>query len=109
MSVKVKYDHWLFKLWFMSKFTGFSLPDRIWLRYTEAYYLVKYGVEYLEELIRHEKIHGIQVIYCGGWINFLILYGYFYTFGLFRYKFQGMTWKQAHWKAYTNIKFEREA
>jgi hypothetical protein len=84
----------------MKSYTGIYL-GAIFLRYAKKYYLEKYPDGYLTELIGHEKIHGMQVIMCGGLFNFLFIYIVLYLWNLVKYR--------EHWKAYKMIEFEIQA
>jgi len=98
ITYKVYEEHWIFKLWFMKKYTGMFLFGAILLRYPEVYYRHVLGEKYLKALIRHEQFHGVQAYLCGGYINFYALYLFWYIQGLIRYR--------SHDKAYANIWFE---
>ena len=54
-----------------------------------------------DSLIKHEKVHQMQMIRYGGLINFWVIYFFYYIKGLFKY------WN--HWDAYRNNPLEIEA
>ena len=99
----IYYEHWIYRIFITRMFLrGF---DGMWLfgilvKYSEEYYISR-GDDYLEKKIRHESMHGWQVIMCGGFINFLCLYVWWFIAGLIRYR--------SFKKAYENIYFEIKA
>ena len=101
--MKIYYEHWIYRLFiirmFLRGFDGMYLFG-ILLKYSKKYYISR-GYGYLEEKIKHETFHGWQVIMCGGYINFLALYVWWFITGLIKYK----SWN----KAYENIWFEIQA
>ena len=101
---KIYHEHWIFRFpfirMFLRKTTGMYLFG-ILLKHSKKYYINRHGVNYLRELIKHETFHGWQVIMCGGFINFLCLYVWWFIIGLIKYR----NFK----KAYKNIYFEIKA
>lgn len=62
---------------------------------------VKKGYEHRDSIIRHEKIHALQLKEL--WVlPHYMLYGIFYMINIFKYKF-------CHRDAYRHIPFEQEA
>ena len=89
--MRVIENHWIFKVWFMRNYTGMAVTSNLIICKGEAY----------EGLIRHEKVHQAQMIRCGGLLFFWLLYLWYYSTGLVKYR--------NHWKAYRNNPLEVEA
>jgi len=87
----IKEYHWLFKLPHFRNFTGIAVTQDL---------IICRGLAY-DRLIKHEKVHQMQMIRCGGLFYFWLLYLWYYLGGLVKYR--------SHWKAYRNNKFEVEA
>ena len=62
-----------------------------------------------KSLIEHERMHQVQMIYCGGVLYFWLLYLAFYLIGLVKYIKYFPSLSKIHWAAYRMSAFEVEA
>ena len=91
-ELKVKYQHWLFKLPFMSSYAGITLFGVIYVCYDQKHTPLS--------LLVHEAVHVRQQTELGC-ARFYARYLWEYFCNLIKYR--------DHWLAYYNISFEREA
>ena len=91
MKDRVIEYHWLFKVWFMKNYTGMAVTPNL---------IICRGYAY-DGLIKHERVHQMQMRRSGGLLFFWLLYLWYYLTGLVKYK--------NHWRAYRMNPLEVEA